>query len=214
MTVPTTVWRLGHAKDPVGFTPRPLCSWTNRFDDPQKSYQTLYVAEERLTCFLGVFQDLRPDAEAMALLSQLEDAGDGHDDSDAGTLTQEHLNNRVITLARVMPPAVKALDVEDLNVRRELALRLAPTLVRNEIKYLDLGEVRGNNRALTQAISRLVYDDGYHLLSFSSKIDGLRCFVLFEERSHLQQAGPAEPLAEELPEVQAVCQLFGLKYRS
>jgi hypothetical protein len=213
MTLPALVWRLGHPDDPFGFVPRSLCSWSYRFDDPVKEYRTLYVAEDRLTCFLEVFQDLRPNAAAIALYSQMEDAGDGMDLHEAGILTRTHLENRGLSPAKIRPEAVRLLAVEDLRVRRDLTKNLAPTLVAQSVNYLDLGEIRSDNRALTQAISRQAYEEGYHMLMFSSKIDGRPCFVLFENRSHLQQAGEPEPLAPDLPEIQTICELFSLRYR-
>ena len=149
----------------VGFVPRDLCSWTYRFDDPKREYRTLYVAQERLTCFLEVFQDLRPNAEAIALYSQMSDAGDGLDEHMAGVLTEEHLANRVLCEAEIQPESAGVLHLTQIPVRQEL----------------------------------------------SRKLDGVSCFVLFENRAFLELRGEPKALTADLPEIQTVCGLFSLR---
>jgi hypothetical protein len=205
------VWRLGHPSDPVGFVPHDLCSWTYRFDDPKREYRTLYVAEERLTCFLEIFQDLRPNAEALALYSQLSDAGDGLDEHMAGVITAAHLANRVLCEAEIAPQSACVLHLAHMPVRLEFARKLAVLMVRLGIQYLDLGDIQGNNRQLTQAISRRAFEDAYDVIHFPSKLDGVSCYVLFENRALLALRGEPVVLTVDMPEIQMVCALFGLR---
>lgn len=198
MSLLPIVWRLGHPGDPVGFVPRDLCSWTYRYDDPKREYRTLYVAQERLTCFLEVFQDLRPNAEALALYSQMSDAGDGLDEHMAGVLTEEHLANRVLCEAEIQPESGGVLHLAQIPVRQELSRKLAVLMVRLGINHLDLGDVQGNNRELTQAISRRAFEDGYAIIHFPSKLDGVSCFVLFENRAFLELRGEPKALTADM----------------
>jgi hypothetical protein len=50
-------WRLGRADDPLAFGPRDHCPWDGRWDDPERSFRTLYAAADRLTALKVV--DLR-----------------------------------------------------------------------------------------------------------------------------------------------------------
>jgi hypothetical protein len=60
------VWRVGFAADPLAFTPSEHCSWTHRFDDPERRYRTLYCAQERITSLRETLATFRPGARAVA----------------------------------------------------------------------------------------------------------------------------------------------------
>ncbi len=171
------------------------------------SYTTIWD----VTCFLEIFQDLRPNAEALALYSQLPDAEDGMDEHMAGVLTTQHLANRVLCEAEIEPQTAIVLHLAHIPVRQELSRRLAVLMVRLGIQHLDLSDIQGNNRQLTQAISRRAFEDGYDVIRFPSKLDGADCYVLFETRSSLALRGTPVALTAGMPEFQMVCALFGLR---
>lgn len=208
MTSTTRVWRLGHASAPLQFTPRELCSWNHRFDDPRRAYRTLYVSEAPITCLREVLADLRPNAEAIAEFSAL--FGDS-DELMAGTVSQGFREKHVLAEARLAPIDGQFVDVEEPATRERLKWALAPLLRDLGLQQLDLGEVRGNLRTLTKAISRHFYDQGSHGLSFRSKLDDGRCWVCFEGRSHLEPAGSLLLLTTELPDLLTVCREYHLK---
>lgn len=129
----------------------------------------------------------------------------------AGGLTAQHLENRVLCAAEIEPQTADVLHLAHIPVRQQLSRKLAYLLVRLGILHLDLGDIQGNNRQLTQAISRRAFEDAHAVTHFPSKLDGASCFVLFESRSSLKLHGKPVALTADMPEIQMVCALFGLR---
>jgi hypothetical protein len=101
------------------------------------------------------------------------------------------------------------VDVEDLEIRRELEIRHASLLHRYKLEHLDISVLRGSCRELTQAISQDLYRRGAAGLLYRSNVDNHRCFALFEGRARLEDMGKAIPLAQ-LPELGRVLEKLGL----
>ena len=40
-----TLWRVGYHLDPIAFTPRDLYAYNHRFDDAERRFRTLYLAD-------------------------------------------------------------------------------------------------------------------------------------------------------------------------
>lgn len=59
-----TLWRVGYHLDPTAFTPRDLYAYNHRFDDAQRRFRTLYLAEQSETALREVLADLRPNLAA------------------------------------------------------------------------------------------------------------------------------------------------------
>lgn len=79
------------------------------------------------------------------------------------------------------------------------------------MEHLDISEKRSKTRAVTQAISRDLYEQGAAGLLFKSAIDDERCVVLFEDRGSLEDAGEAWiSLDGEVEELRLVCDEFRL----
>ena len=73
---PGSVVRVGHRPDPFDWPPppAPMAALPDppggyRWDDPEGSFQTLYVATEPTGAFIETLQDLRPRADLKAIIA-------------------------------------------------------------------------------------------------------------------------------------------------
>src|SRR5688500_17729386 len=70
------LWRIGRYPDPLAWTPWEFLG-NGRFDDPRGEFRAIYLAEQRLTCFVETLAPFRPD---LALLADLGDMAAGEGD--------------------------------------------------------------------------------------------------------------------------------------
>lgn len=201
------VWRLGHIGAPLDYIDRSYCSWKNRFDDPWQSFRTLYCADEQLTCIREVLADLRPNTAMIADYLAIF----GETDSLMGNqVTAEFRRKKVIAPARITSDHDKLIDVDLVPIRHHLERRHAGLLAKHGMAHLDMGQIKSDNRAVSQAIARTIYDDGAHGIIFRSKLDLQRCYALFENRARLEPDGVPIPLTEDLPALLQVCREYQL----
>ena len=92
----------------------------------------------------------------------------------------------------------------------DLSRRLAGRLETSGLKQLDAARLRRKDRALTQQVSRLLFDDREAGIKFNSHLDERPCYAFFEFRSHLKPTTPAISLSDEIPELVSVCREYGL----
>lgn len=104
----------------------------------------------------------------------------------------------------------RLIDLDDLNVRREIEYEYATLLASHDMKHLDISEIRSKNRAVTQSISRALYEEGNAGIKFGSNLDNLPCFALFEGRASLESLSATISLAEDIEELLQVCEEFNL----
>lgn len=194
------VWRVGFFASPCEFTPRDLCGWNHRFDDPQREYRTIYAADKKETCLREVLADLKPNKKALADFKK--NFGDDEALTCAGLVTRAVRRKHVLVQAGIVVSSGAAVDIESAGVLKDLSARLEQTL--------DTARIRGKDRALTRAASRLLYSDGHSGISFRSRLDTLACHALFEGRAHLEQTGKSTPLTDPIPELIAVAREYGL----
>lgn len=204
------VWRVGWANSPLAFPPRKYCSWANRFDDPQRSYRTLYTASEPITCIRERLVPLRPETKALADFDNIF----GHAAHFiAGEVGWKFREEHVLVPAEIGISLGAIIDVEDITVRQHLAQCHAALLHKAGIAHLDLGELRSVSRKITQAFSRSLYDEGASGILFRSKLDNQPCVALFEDRAFLSLAGEPESLTKPLPTLLQVCSEYNLILR-
>lgn len=197
---------MGFADDPLGLTPRDLCSWAHRFDDPRRVYRTLYCAERRLTCFREVLADFRPDSRALDEMRRLF----GGVPDTVGTVPPDWLEQQALASGRLEIFSGELVDIDDPPLRTELERKHADLLAAHGMDHLDISEVRSRNRQLTQALSRDLFDRGAAGLVFRSNLDDLPCVALFEGRAAVRLEGEAQPLTDIPVELLQVCEEFGL----
>ncbi len=102
------------------------------------------------------------------------------------------------------------VDVDDVQLRHALERAHSERLRAYGMAHLDISEVRSKSRAVTQAISRDLYEQGAAGLLFRSNLDDCQCAVVFEGRGRLEPSGEPVSLADDLPELDEVCREFGL----
>lgn len=102
------------------------------------------------------------------------------------------------------------VDLDGVETRRELGVELADLLMG---RHLDMGEIQGSDRRLTQAMAGVLYRRGAAGAIYRSKVDNRFCAALFEGRAELVSAGEVRSLAGSLSELERICKEFGLDPR-
>ena len=202
------VWRVGHFASPCEFTPRHLCGWNHRFDDPRREYRTIYAADKKETCLREVLADLKPDEKAIADFKRI--FGDDDSMECAGRVTKIWREKHVLVQAQIIVSSGKIADMESAALLDDLTARLQPELAARKHKRLDAARIRSQDRGLTRAASRLLYDDGHAGIGFRSRLDDVLCHALFEGRARLDQLGSGIPLSGKIAELTSVCVEYGL----
>ncbi len=202
---------MGFREDPLGFKPWHLCTLSNRFDDPERKFRTNYCSREEITAIRESLKDLRPDTRALAEFRQLFGRlGAPRASLPRPTVDLVWRRKHVLVAGRIETTG-PLVDLEDLELRRELALELAPTLAEAGIRHLDIAELRGRHRAITQQLARHLFSTRAAAgVAFRSHLDSGPCAALFEHRSRLVATGDPIPLTEPLQELHRVCEEFGL----
>lgn len=206
-----SVWRVGHYGAPCDFPPKHLYAWSNRFDDPNREYRTIYCADDKRTCLREVLADFHPDTKALLEYRKLFGSG-GEEEQSVGRVPMEWRRRKAMAEAEIKISSGTVVDVEAASIRKSLENRLADLLMKEGIRHLNMGELRSKKRHVTKRISRTLFDDGHAGIKFHSHLDGLPCHALFEFRAQLNQLGKAVSLAEDISEFILVCKEFSLAY--
>ena len=185
---------------PLDFPPHDICRFKHRFDDPKKSFRTVYSSAKPVTCFKEVLAPLRPDQSAVEAFARFGGISAPRVDL---SWRKEH----VLALARIHLLRGRLVRLnEDEETLRQL---LDPGL-----RDLNANAIRQSGRDVTQQIARCLFDQGCAGLVYESKFDpGGHCIALFEGRARLE---PAEelprprPLTEPVEELLQVCEEWGL----
>ncbi len=216
------LFRIGRAPEPLAFPPYEFCG-RNRFDDPLLTYgdaalcfRVLYFGEDRLSCFLEVLQNHRPDLAYLAHLNDLPD-GDNTPDlpSDRDIIASAHFVARdVLSRKRIqqMQPdrQMQWVDLRSLTLRESLRAEFARELRDSGATDLDLSAMTSGNRALTQAIARWLYEKGHGAVTYTSHFGcDYHCVALFEGASFIATSDPTAIVADD-PDLGRALRLFGL----
>jgi hypothetical protein len=199
---------------PLGFTPHELCEWSQRFDDAERRFRTVYCAEQPDTSLREVLADFRPNlAEIQAFLDTF--GPDASAELIAQPVTARWREQHVLAPAeaRLDGPLI---DLTDIEVRGELEDRHRDLLVEHRLEHLDLHEITTRRRAITQAIATNLFDRfGAGAMRFPSRLDGNPCLAVFEGHGELIGAGPPTVLTDPAPNVLLeVCAEWGLELES
>jgi hypothetical protein len=205
------LWRVGHRADPFGFVPRELCQWSQRLDDAERRFRTVYCAQLPETALREVVADFRPNLAARRAF--LEAFGDeARADLVAEPVTAAWRREHVLAPAeaRLEGPLV---DLTDLGVRTELETRHILLLLEHGLDHLDVHEITTRRRAVTQTIATDLHDRlGAAAVRFPSRLDGNPCLAVFEEHGELVAAGSPVALTDPAPDVLVqVCDEWELK---
>jgi hypothetical protein len=203
------LYRLGRPPDPLAF---PIFEFTGgeRFDDPQRQFRVLYVAEQRIACFVETLARFRPSVELLAAWRAMPEADVPEPPLQVGLIPRDWLADRL--MARVLlSPGQRWLDLRAFETREALRAELVGTLHALGLDDLDVSGVRGSRRPLTQAIARWAYERGYQGIVYSSRFhDAYRCWAVFEG-AHFERSGRPQAITPRDRSLQAAMRLFGLQ---
>jgi hypothetical protein len=208
------LWRVGRYPDPLAWTPWEFLG-NGRFDDPLAEFRVLYLAEQRLACFIETFAPFRPDLAILADLGAI-DGGDSADRTPPmGQIPRDWLTTHRIGWLQPRPE-LKALDLRALETREAIRSDLAPLLRVRGYHDFDLGVALNQDRTLTQHISRWAYERGYRGIAYTSRFGSeFDCWVLHSEP--IDSDPPFEPLGvapieRNDPDLLAAMRLFRLRW--
>lgn len=164
----------------------------NRFDDPRGRYRVLYAASSRLGCFLETLARFRVDLELEAALAEIA----GPDDyTPLATVPREWQQGRAIGEAYAAGVFAAIGTTESLSTLRAA---LASIALEHGLDDLDAAAIRLSlPRALTQAVSRYIYDIGrFDGICYRSRYgDDLENWAVFEPFTAIHPQTPPQPLA-------------------
>lgn len=192
------LWRVGHRDDPLAFPRRELCSWNHRFDDSRRRFRTIYCAEDPRTSLREVLADFRPKLSAIRAFADAF-GEDALDDLPSHPVTASWREQHVLApaQARLDGPIV---DLTKPETRNELEKRHATLLAEHGLDHLDLHEITGRRRIVTQTIAADLFDRREAAaVRFPSRLDGMPALALFEGRGELVAAGEPTELTDPPP---------------
>jgi hypothetical protein len=191
------LWRVGYHADPLEFTPRELYGFSHRFDDIERRFRTLYLAESDVTCLREVLADFRPNLEARR--RHIERYGpEAAEDFVAEPVTAKWRRENVLVSATLELDG-PVIDLIDIETRQEIEDRHAGLLVDHGLRHLDLHEITTDRRVVTKTIARDLFDHGAAAVRFPSRLDGNACIALFEGRGVAHLAGNVVALTDPAP---------------
>jgi hypothetical protein len=153
-----------------------------RWDDTEEEFRVLYLSSTGLGAFIETLQDLRQNADALRLLSQIE--GDDEAPLETVTIVRDRLRNRYFADLIPSHPDELAIHFVHGATRTFLENHLANELSRRGIPHLKIGDVIGSDRSLSRRISRVLYDGGYNGVRAPSAEHGLsETIAVFENHS-------------------------------
>jgi RES domain len=195
---PAPLWRVGYHLDPLGFLPRERCSFNHRFDDAQRRFRTLYLAELPETALREVLADLRPNRAAQA--RHIAKYGpEAADDFASEPVTAAWRRQHVLAPASVALDG-HLVDLTDVSTRYEIEGAHLQLLSHYGMAHLDLHEITSRRRPVTQTIAGELFDQGAAAIRFPSRLDSNPCLAVFEGRATLEPAGEPLNLIDPPPE--------------
>lgn len=181
-----SVARVGWRADPVSHHPRP--DFSNRFDDRDGRFRTLYVAAQETTALREVLADRRPELRAIAEIQQHrpEDFELLRDTLQQTTrpITAEWRREHIVARGRLQAEGPIA-DLTNPQDRQQLAVQHADLLAKHQHTQLDLPDAMSSDRTFTRELAARLYDDGYAGVKFRSQYDSQACWALFEGRAEM-----------------------------
>ncbi len=209
-TAPTQpLFRIGRSPNPLDWPPLERAG-SGRFDDPRREFRTLYVAEQRVGCFVETLARFRPDLEFLASRANIPDSEEPAAQGSPRipeAWCEQHLVGRLTLRA-----GQRWLDLRSFKTRELLRGELAALLMRLGLADLDVAGIRGPTRELTQAIARWAYEHKYRGMAFKSRFDdAFDCWAIFEGAT-FEPVFPFERISRDDPDLRAAAVLFGLTF--
>ena len=198
---PVTLFRVARAGHPTLFPP---AGGRGRFSDPESEYRVLYTTLERRACFAESLQAFRPDTATRAEIARLR----------FGAVPRSEVRLRTWAGSRVvltlrLGRAARICDLRQSEQIEAVASGVAPAMHEAGIADFDVGHVVGKDRAITQRISRWIYEAGYDGVFYPSRLgsEWTCCAVFNRLRPRVIRR---DPIAIDDPDLLAVSALFGI----
>jgi hypothetical protein len=215
---PELLYRLGRPPDAWTLPPwefaGPDGTFDNRYDDPLGLYRVVYASATRFGAFVETLARFRPDLAVVAEINDITGEEGDPEITPAGLVPPEWLANRCLGVATPDPQAPFA-DVAHSDSIAHLRDALAQCLVHHGLSDFDGGDLRARApRALTQEISRRVYNQGFAGLRYPSRLgDDITNWALLEPPPLQRVVTQAQRLHADDPDLQAAVTTLGLRMR-
>jgi len=131
-----------------------------------------------------------------------------------GTIPADWRHRRVAVRVTLERPYA-FVDVEAPETHVALGAALAPELAALDIDHLDVGLVRGRDRRVTRLLARWAATPDpssgarYAGIRYVSRLGDWECWAVFEDVGLVERE--RRPIARDLPELQHIADLFGLR---
>ena len=206
---PGLLYRVAHAPDPLAWPDRQFIG-DSRFDDPLNRFRVLYLAEQRLGCFVESLARFRPDIELLALLTSVAGATEP---LPAPVVPVDWYVRRRVGSLRLLP-GQRWLDLRAAETLQALRSELASALISLGLSDFDVNTARGPSRDLTRQIAHWAYEHGFQGIGYRSRFaDHLDCWAVFEGAA-LAPAGSVDAIGPDDPDLSAAAELVGLTIES
>ena len=181
--------RVGRGPGPLDFVPLEYQTWEGRYDDPDHTWRTLYLARDAYGAWVEVLARFRPHDDLVAALEGIVSEEGDPAPIPGGRVPLSWLSNRRVAHARIMG---RFADVGDPDTLRWLSARLTQVLAECGVRNLDLSAATGPHRVLTQAIARELYlHAGTEAIEYPSRHgETIRCIAVFETDGDLPDIAP------------------------
>jgi hypothetical protein len=215
---PGGLWRVGRAPEPLrpsridpANVPGSSAAAGNRWDSPQ--FGVRYFASDLEGCFGEVLARYRP---SLALADLVREEWTGERMA-PGQLPRDWRDRRA-AVHGVVDPGWIFLNVETLKTRMFLQQELALGLSALGVRELDVPEVRGRDRRVTQLISEWAYQCTVEIdaetsgtpfagIRYTSRVSSdWECWAIYENTPI--EVTKAQPIPATMPALRNVCDLF------
>lgn len=219
---PRRIWRVGRAPDawawPDWRFAGPDGTFGHRFDDPRGAYRVLYTGSERFGAFVEALAPYRPHPALLEARRDLSGVGPAEGLA-PGTLAAGWLSSRTIGEAQ---PRGAFADIGHSRSLRLLRERLGADAPGWGVDELDAAAIRlSAPRALTQAVSRIVFEcvqhDGstqFAGIRYRSRLgDEIDNWAIFERPADppVLASARSAPVARDDPDLVAALKHLGIE---
>jgi hypothetical protein len=184
-------------------------SFEQRFDDPERNYFVLYASASRLGCFVECLAYFRSDPGKPGFAELQDKFGNSFP---PGSVPAKWCNDRFVQTAQVTG------SFADIAGSEWLARLLTnfPEKLKTVLTYpwLDQSTIYQDKfRAITQWISRFVFDSGENLagIYYTSKLgSNFSNWAVFEARAKISNFGATQAITESDVDLLSASMLLGL----
>jgi hypothetical protein len=201
------LYRIGRPPDPLAWPPHSVIGH-ERFDDPLRQYRVLYAAAQRAGCFAETLAAFRPSLASLAAERAVLNADEPFR---TAQVPAAWWRNRLMATFRLA--SGRWLDLRTLTTFQVLRGEFSELANSLGLADVDLSAatgrlaILGEERRLTQEISRWAFEHDYHGIVYTSRLHHrFACWAIFESASIQTPGHRARQL--RLPQrIETLCEL-------